>query len=150
MIQQKDNSKLTNWEIVSVNPNDKDWNWKDLFCFWGSGIQSIIGFSLITSLYLMYQLNILIVFFWVCIRIHIYLFLFKFNRSFLNNFIIIEIGVTTPKNTKPIIIGETNLPSNIPNLVQIIFKGVSIDALINPKNKKIVDIIMDQILYGSP
>jgi hypothetical protein len=60
------------------------------------------------------------------------------------------VGVTTPKNTKPIIIGETNLPSNIPNLVQIIFKGVSIDALINPKNKKIVDIIMDQILYGSP
>ena len=70
--------------------------------------------------------------------------------NFLKIFIIKPVGVTTPKNTKPIIIGETNLPSNIPNLVQIIFKGVSIDALINPKNKKIVDIIMDQILYGSP
>ena len=62
MIQEKDNSKLINWEIVSVNPNDKNWNWKDLFCFWGSGIQSIIGFSLISSLYLVYQLNVFVVF----------------------------------------------------------------------------------------
>jgi len=50
-----------NWEIVSVNPNNKIWNWKDLFCFWGSNIQSIIGFSLIASLYLVYQLNFFIV-----------------------------------------------------------------------------------------
>ena len=63
MIQQKDNSRLKNWEIVSVNPNDKNWNWKDLFCFWGSGIQSLIGFSLIASLYLVYQLNVFVVFF---------------------------------------------------------------------------------------
>jgi len=76
VIQQKDNSKLTNWEIVSVNPNDKDWNWKDLFCFWGSGIQSIIGFSLITSLYLMYQLNILVVFFG-CVLGSIFIYLFS-------------------------------------------------------------------------
>ena len=62
MIQEKDNSRLINWEIVSVNPNDKNWNWKDLFCFWGSGIQSIIGFSLISSLYLVYQLNVFVVF----------------------------------------------------------------------------------------
>ena len=50
-----------NWELVSVNPNNKIWNWKDLFCFWGSSIQSIIGFSLIASLYIVYQLNFFIV-----------------------------------------------------------------------------------------
>ncbi len=50
-----------NWEIVSVNPNNKIWSWKDLFCFWGSSIQSIIGFSLIASLYLVYQLNFFVV-----------------------------------------------------------------------------------------
>ena len=62
MIQHKENSNLINWELVSVNPNNKIWNWKDLFCFWGSNIQSIIGFSLIASLYLVYELNFLIVF----------------------------------------------------------------------------------------
>ncbi len=62
MIQQKENSNLMNWEIVSVNPNNKTWDWKDIFCYWGSNIQSIIGFSLIASLYLVYQLNFLIVF----------------------------------------------------------------------------------------
>lgn len=61
MIQDKGKNNLTNWEIVSVNPNDKLWDWKDLFCFWGVSIQSIIGFSLITSLYLIYDLNFLIV-----------------------------------------------------------------------------------------
>jgi len=50
-----------NWEIVSVNPNNKIWNWKDFFCFWGSSIQSIIGFSLIASLYIVYQLNFFVV-----------------------------------------------------------------------------------------
>ena len=50
-----------NWEIVSVNPNNKTWDWKDLFCFWGSNIQSIIGFSLIASLYIVYQLNFFVV-----------------------------------------------------------------------------------------
>ncbi len=61
MIQQKETSNLMNWEIVSVNPNNKVWTWKDLFCFWGSSIQSVIGFSLIASLFLVYQLNFLIV-----------------------------------------------------------------------------------------
>ena len=60
-MQEKSNIQLTNWEIVSVNPSDKKWNWKDLFCFWGVSIQSIIGFSLITSLYLVYELNFLVV-----------------------------------------------------------------------------------------
>ena len=61
MIQQKEKSNLMNWELVSVNPNNKIWNWKDFFCFWGSNIQSIIGFSLIASLYIVYQLNFFVV-----------------------------------------------------------------------------------------
>tara|TARA_B100001057_G_scaffold124825_1_gene123548 strand:+ start:212 stop:1669 length:1458 start_codon:yes stop_codon:yes gene_type:complete len=61
--QQKSKKTLINWDLVSVNPNDKNWDWKDLFCFWGVNIQSIIGFSLITSLYLIYELNSFIVFF---------------------------------------------------------------------------------------
>jgi len=63
VIQDQENGKieLQNWEIVSVNPSDKIWNWKDLFCFWGNNIQSIIGFSLIASLYLVYNLNFLVV-----------------------------------------------------------------------------------------
>jgi len=63
VIQEKSKNNLLNWEIVSVNPNDKKWDWKDLFCFWGINIQSIIAFSLISSLYLVYELNFLIVFF---------------------------------------------------------------------------------------
>ncbi len=62
MIQQKENFSLRNWEIVSVNPPEKNWTWKDLFCFWGNGVQNIIGFSLITSLYLIYDLNAIVVF----------------------------------------------------------------------------------------
>ena len=60
MIHQKEKNLLKNWEIVSVNPNEKNWNWKDLFCYWGTNIQSIIGFSLISSLYLIYNINFLI------------------------------------------------------------------------------------------
>ena len=62
MIQEKAKNSLINWEIVSVNPNDKKWSWIDLFCFWGNNIQSIIAFSLIVSLYLVYDLNIAVVF----------------------------------------------------------------------------------------
>ncbi len=62
MIQHKEKNSLQNWELVSVNPNEKNWGWKDLFCFWGNSIQSVIGFSLVASLYLLYDLNILIVF----------------------------------------------------------------------------------------
>ncbi len=62
MIQQKENFSLRNWEIVSVNPAEKNWTWRDLFCFWGNGVQNIIGFSLITSLYLIYDLNAIVVF----------------------------------------------------------------------------------------
>ena len=63
MSQQKSKKTLINWDLVSVNPNDKNWNWKDLFCFWGINIQSIIGFSLIASLYFIYDLNSFVVFF---------------------------------------------------------------------------------------
>ena len=63
MSQQKIKKTLINWDLVSVNPNEKNWDWKDLFYFWGVNIQSVIGFSLITSLYLVYELNTLVVFF---------------------------------------------------------------------------------------
>ena len=63
MSQQKSKKTLINWDLVSDNPNDKNWDWKDLFCFWGINIQSVIGFSLITSLYLIYDLNTFVVFF---------------------------------------------------------------------------------------
>ena len=62
MIQEKENFPLKNWEIVSVNPSQKNWTWKDLFCFWGSNVQSIVGFSLISSIYLIYDLNFIVVF----------------------------------------------------------------------------------------
>tara|TARA_B100000787_G_scaffold5389_1_gene4057 strand:+ start:52 stop:1509 length:1458 start_codon:yes stop_codon:yes gene_type:complete len=61
--QNKSKNNLINWELVSVNPNDKNWNWKDLFCFWANNIQSVIGFSLIASLYLVYELNVFVVLF---------------------------------------------------------------------------------------
>ena len=63
MSQQKSKKSLINWDLVSVNPNNKNWDWKDLFCFWGINIQSVIGFSLIASLYLIYELNAFVVFF---------------------------------------------------------------------------------------
>ena len=62
MIQHKNKINLINWELVSVNPNDKTWDWKDIFCFWGINIQSVIAFSLIASLYLVYDLNVAVVF----------------------------------------------------------------------------------------
>ncbi len=63
MNQPKVKYSLSNWDLVTVNPNYKTWNWKDLFCFWGVNIQSLIGFSLIASLYIMYDLNTFVVFF---------------------------------------------------------------------------------------
>jgi len=63
MNQPKVKYSLSNWDLVTVNPNYKTWNSKDLFCFWGVNIQSVIAFSLITSLYIVYDLNTLVVFF---------------------------------------------------------------------------------------
>ena len=61
MSQEKANINLTNWDIVGINPNDKNWTSGDIFCFWANNIQSLIGFSLIASLYLVYDLNVIIV-----------------------------------------------------------------------------------------
>ena len=75
MSQNKISENVINWELVSVNPNSKNWNWKDIFCFWGVNIQSIIGFSLIASLYVIYSLNLFVVFFGTILgSILIYLF----------------------------------------------------------------------------
>ena len=63
MNQPKVKYSLSNWDLVSVNPNYKTWSWKDILCFWGINIQSVIGFSLIASLYIIYNLNTFIVFF---------------------------------------------------------------------------------------
>ena len=57
MSSDKEKFNLTNWEIVSVNPVDKNWDWKDMFCFWSVGLQSIMSFTLIASLYFVYNLN---------------------------------------------------------------------------------------------
>ena len=63
MNQPKTKYSLSNWDLVTVNPNYKTWDWKDIFCFWGVNVQSIIGFSLIASLYTIYSLNTFVVFF---------------------------------------------------------------------------------------
>ena len=62
----------------------------------------------------------------------------------------IPVGVTTRKNINPITIGEIILPRNKPNFSQIIFKGVKIFEFNNPKIKKIIDKIKDQILKSFP
>ena len=63
MSRKKVKYSLSNWDLVSVNPNYKVWNWKDLFSFWAVNIQSVIAFSLIASLYVVYNLNTFVVFF---------------------------------------------------------------------------------------
>jgi len=63
MIHNKVKYSLLNWDLVAVNPNNKDWNWRDLFYFWGVNVQSVIGFSLIASLYTVYSLNFFVVLF---------------------------------------------------------------------------------------
>ena len=63
MSPQNPKKTLIHWDLVTVNPSNKTWNWKDLFCFWGVNIQSVIGFSLITSLYVVYNLNTFVVLF---------------------------------------------------------------------------------------
>ena len=75
MSQQKSKKTLINWDLVTVNPNNKNWDWKDLFFFWGVNIQSVIGFSLIASLYVVYNLNTFVVFFGTILgSILVYLF----------------------------------------------------------------------------
>ena len=58
------------------------------------------------------------------------------------------VGVTTKKNTKPITIGETYLPNNIPNLNHNMFSGVKIFEFFNPSKRNADDIINDHILMS--
>ena len=74
------------------------------------------------------------------------LFFFKFNKFFPKTLIIRDVGVTTAKKTIPITIGDTRLPNRIPNLNQVLFNGVKTFELSNPKTKKNIAIIKDQIL----
>ena len=62
MNQEIEKFQLRNWELVSINPNKKNWYWSDYFCFWAISLQSVIGFSLIGSIYLVYDLNSIVVF----------------------------------------------------------------------------------------
>jgi len=50
-------------DLIKSNKYTISWHWKDLFIFWGVNIQSVIGFSLIASLYVVYNLNTFVVFF---------------------------------------------------------------------------------------
>jgi hypothetical protein len=56
------------------------------------------------------------------------------------------VGVTMAKKTIPITIGDTKLPNKIPNLNQILFKGLKIDEFNRPNIKKIIARIIAQIL----
>ena len=47
MNQPKVKYSLSNWDLVTVNPNYKTWDWKTLFCFWAANVQSVIGLVLI-------------------------------------------------------------------------------------------------------
>ncbi len=51
------NIELKNFELATVNPSNKTWTSGDLFCFWANSIQTISGFALIASLYLIYNLS---------------------------------------------------------------------------------------------
>ena len=62
MNQEKEKFQLRNWELVSINPNNRNWVWSDYFNYWAVTTQSVIGFSLIASFYLLYDLNSIIVF----------------------------------------------------------------------------------------
>ena len=63
-------------------------------------------------------------------------------------FIIRDVGVTIAKKTMPITIGDTKLPSIIPNLNHILFNGVKTLEFSNPKTKKNIEIIKDQVLIS--
>ena len=82
MNHNKPKYTLSNWELVSINPNDKNWDWIDLFYFWGNNIQSVIAFSLIGSLYLIYELNVFVVLFGTLIgSIFVYIFANLIGKS---------------------------------------------------------------------
>ena len=72
----------------------------------------------------------------------------KFNKSFFKILIKIPVGVTIRKNIIPIINGEITLPKTMPNLYQILFKGVNIGEFKTPKIKKKIATTIDQILIS--
>ena len=61
MSKKKVKYSQSNWDLVTVNPSYKNWDWKDIFCYWSVNTQSIIAFSLIASLYTVYNLNTFVV-----------------------------------------------------------------------------------------
>ena len=58
-------------------------------------------------------------------------------------------GDKKKKNIIIIINGEITFPKNNPNLNQTLFKGLKILEFINPKTKKIKEIIKDHTLISS-
>ena len=60
-----------------------------------------------------------------------------------------DVGVTTIKKTIPITIGDIIVPNKIPNLNQILFKGVKIEEFNKPKIKKITARIIVKIFILS-
>ncbi len=66
--------------------------------------------------------------------------------SLLNNLKSRDVGVTTRKKTIPITIGDTIFPKNRPNLYHTLLSGFNNLELLNPKIKKIKEIIIDQYL----
>ena len=47
MNQEKEKYQLRNWELVSINPNNRNWYWSDYFNYWAVATQSIIGLIII-------------------------------------------------------------------------------------------------------
>ena len=82
------------------------------------------------------------------IQYDLLLFFFKFKISFPSILMMIEVGVTTKKNTIPITSGEIKFPNVIPILNHILFKEVKIFDFINPKIKKITEMTSDQYLIS--
>ena len=62
---------------------------------------------------------------------------FNFNKSLPNNLIIIAKGVRKKKYIKNITAGETTLPSNSPNFIQRLLKGVNNFEFNKPSIRKI-------------
>ena len=67
------------------------------------------------------------------------LLLLIFNKSFPKKRIIKPIGVTTIKNTTPIMRGEIIDPNIVPNLNHSLFNGVKNLEFKTPKTKKTKD-----------
>ena len=67
------------------------------------------------------------------------LLLLILSKSFPKKRINIPIGVTTKKNTIPMIIGDTIEPKRIPNLNHSLFNGVKNLEFKTPKTKKTKD-----------